>query len=82
MRNIYEIRTLVKRSEYGDDVLGITLPREVVTMAGGPGTSWHIEFSQISGTKCIVLKSGCSYSEIREQIKKQAKELDLEDLKC
>ena len=82
MRNIYEIRTLVKRTDYGEDVLGITLPKEVVIMAGGAGTSWHIEFSQMSGTKCIILKSGCSYAEIKESIKREARELDLSELKA
>jgi len=82
MRNIYDIRKLVNRKgNYGEDVFGITLPQEMVIMAGGAGTSWHIEFTQISGTKCIVLKSGCSYADIKEAIKKEAKELDLGDLK-
>jgi len=83
MRNIYEIRTLVNRNNsYGEDVFGITLPKEVVIMAGGTGTAWHIEFVQISGTKCILLKSGCSYEDIKNRIMKDAKEMDLEDLKA
>ena len=80
MRNVYEIRKIVNRENY--DVFGITLPKEIVTMAGGIGTSWHVEMVQMSGVKCIVLKSGCSYEDIKEKIKQDAKEMDLEDLRA
>lgn len=74
--NVYKIRKIVNRKSIYEPVYGITIPKDIVELAG-INTNWSIKITNISGNRQIILTSGCSYT----IFKKESKEIDLEQWK-